>query len=200
MADFEFEYDVADESEVIKYWQDILAKPIDNNPATDDDGSKHDVSTDPVYLASGAKGQVNRKLKDISAGKSIIIPVNPVLVAEPHVPSGSVNDCKKYAKEDEDTASEATVTIDDGVICTLKDLQQCRVHTQPFDVDVPKNGIADTPAGRWKAVADGYYIKLKPLPPGPHKINFKGTVDEPYGKEKVDAPWFQDITYNFSVK
>ena len=195
MNDLDFE--VADENDVIKYWQNILGTPINKNPATDPDGSRHDVSTTPVYFASHARGQVSRKLNDISAGKSIIVPINPVSIAQPHVPSGSVDDCKKHAREDEDSASEASITIDDGVTFTLKELQRCRVHTQPFEVDVPENAIADTPPGRWKAVADGYYVKIKPLPPGPHKINFKGKVDRPY---KEDAPWFQDITYHFTVK
>jgi hypothetical protein len=193
MADFE--YEAADESDVIEYWQYILGKPIAKNPTTDPDGSKHDVTTNPVFLASNAtRGPANRTLRDISADKSMVAAVNPCVVAQPHVPSGSLNDCKKFAEEDEDSAKTATLTID-GTTIDLKELGY-RVKTRPFDVDVPENAIHNTPPGRWKAVADGYYIKLKQLTPGRHRINFKGEVDTPYNEK---PPWDQDITYQFTV-
>jgi hypothetical protein len=44
------------------------------------------------------------------------------------------------------------------------------------------------------AVADGYYILLAPLPPGPHTIKFGGTAII------VGTPFSQDITYNLFVK
>lgn len=193
MADFKHE--AADENDVIKYWQDILGKPVDKNPTTDTDGRNHDVTTNPVYLASNAKsGAANRTLRGISAGKTFIAAACPCVVAQPHVAGGSVDDCKKRAEEDQDSTREATLTID-GTTINLKELGY-RVKTRPFDIHVPKNAIHDTPPGRWKAVADGYYAKITKLSQGPHTIKFKGEVEYPYNEE---PPWNQDITYRFTV-
>jgi hypothetical protein len=195
MADF----DVADEKDVITYWQGILGTPSNSNPSTDPDGSKHNVETNPVYLASTARGKSNRKLKAISSDKSIFIPVNPVVISEPEVPNHSVQECNKYAKEDEDTASVANLTID-GAKYTLKDLQHCRVHTQAFDVNIPPNGVQNLPHGKCKAVADGYYVIIKPLPVGSHTIRFEGKVENPAIESEREPHWDQDITYDFEVK
>jgi len=193
MADFDFAE--PPEENIITYWKGIFETPVDKNPATDPDGNRHNVDTDPVYLASNVRGPANRNLKDISRGKTIFVPINPVAIPQPEAdPNHTVGDCIKYAKADQDSASIATLTID-GEQYDLID-KRCR-QTRPFDVNIPPNAIANLPPGRCQAVADGRYVIIKPLPAGPHTINFKAKVDQPH---KEDPPWEQDVTYHFTVR
>jgi hypothetical protein len=62
-----------------------------------------------------------------------------------------------------------------------------------FSIALPDNNLLGLPAGIWApAVADGYYLLLSPLPPGPHTINFGGTGN-------FGGPFSEDITYNLTV-
>ena len=191
------DFDVPDEDYIITYWKDILETPMDRNKGADPDGSRVDVDTNPVYLAATVRGTARRhNVRDISPNKSIFIPINPVAVPEPEAtPNHTVQDCKQNAKDDEDSAEEVTLTID-GAQYSMNDLRRCR-QTGPFDVVIPPNAIAGLPPGPCKAVADGYYVLLKPLPPGQHEINYKAKVRRPHNE---NAPWGQDVTYRFKVK
>ena len=185
--------------QVEKYWQDVLRTPKDRNPTTATDGSRQDVSTDPVCLAHSCTGvPVTRDIGTISRGKSLFIAVNPVVVTEVEAKDDpSEPKLRKLAKEDEDSASEATLIIDNEEY-KLKDLQQYRFHHGMFEVQIPPDAVAGLePPGVCKAVADGYYVMVKPLSDGQHTIRLKAQVDTPFTEE---SPWIQDVTYKFEVE
>lgn len=180
-----------------KYWTKILETPNDQNPATDPDGSRHDVKTNPVYLASSMIGTVTRNLPDISSDKSIFVPVNPVEVCERELDPGETeNDLKKYAEMDENSASNVALIID-GKNYNLKDVQHRIDQVGPFEVVIPEKPLHGLePAGKCKVVADGFYVIINPLAPGPHTVRFQARVDSPY---KEGESWEQDVTYKFNV-
>jgi hypothetical protein len=180
------------------YWKKIFETPNEQNLATDPDGSRHDVTTNPVYLASSTIGPVTRKLPDISGDKSFFAAVNPVGICDRELdPGESENDLKKYAKDDEDTATSVSLTIDDKKY-DLKDIKHRTGHVGPFDIMIPDKSLSGLePPGQSKAVADGYYVIINPLSPGPHTIRFQAGVDKPH---KESQPWEQDVTYTFKVK
>ena len=91
-------------------------------------------------------------------------------------------------------------SIDGKSIPNLKD--NFRVQSTVFGFTFPDTNIftyietGDYPADpHFPAVDDGYYVMLKPLPVGPHKIQIKGTLCKglPY-EFKID------ITYNIIVE
>ncbi len=182
---------------VVKYWKKILETPNDQNPATDPDGSRHDVTTNPVYLACSMIGTVTRNLPDISGDKSIFVPVNPVEICERELDADeNENDLKEHAKKDEDSATNVSLIIDEKKY-DLKDKGHRIGHVGPFDVMIPEKPLDWLdPPGKCKAVADGYYVIINPLAPGPHTIRFVAEVREPY---KDPVPWQQDVTYKFNV-
>ena len=59
-----------------------------------------------------------------------------------------------------------------------------------FTIDFPEGNIFGVQAGPSMAASDGFWIMLKPLPPGEHTINFGGS----FGPE-----FTIDITYHISV-
>jgi hypothetical protein len=63
----------------------------------------------------------------------------------------------------------------DGV--SILNLQGYRIQSPPFNFTLSYNNILGMPANTTtEAVADGYWVFLKPLSPGVHKIIFKGEV------------------------
>lgn len=190
------------EENVVKYWKLNYETPKDKNPTTDPDGSRHDVTTNPVCLHCDtiAKKPITRNL-EISADKSIFIPVNDVGVSEPELyPGEDVKDLKKHAKKDEDSATHARLTIDNNKVLDLKDLKQKPNRLAnpigPFEVVIPDNPLDGLKPGKYLAVADGYYVIIKPLAIGQHTIRIEAGVSTPHkGKE----PWIEDITYKINV-
>lgn len=171
------EFHPANKQDVIKYWKGMLGNP-----------REHD-SPDTVYLKCNVKGGTEtRNMGTISRGKSIFIPVNPVSITELEAPKEPIDQLKVHAEDDENSASKASFKIDDDEFDILKNEEyrkEYRVRTNEFD----------TPS--CKAVANGYYAMIKPLPVGKHKISFKGRVEKGFSE---NGPWEQDVTYEFEVK
>ena len=192
------------EEHVQEYWKNIFETPKDKNPAIDPDGSRHNVNTNPVCLACDMTGEgkpVIRTLANISADKSIFIPVNDAGVSDRELdPGENVNDLKGHAKKDEDSATDVKLTID-GKVYDLKDLKdkQYRIGNPigPFEVVIPDNPLDGLePPGKAMAVADGYYLIIKPLAPGEHTIRIVAGVSKPH---KENEPWKEDVTYKINV-
>jgi hypothetical protein len=60
----------------------------------------------------------------------------------------------------------------------LRNLENYRVESQLFDLTLPENNVFPAPPGKTKAVSDGFWVFLKPLPVGNHEIDFSGsTID-----------------------
>ena len=164
-------YHPANEQHVIKYWKGMLSNP-----------SEHD-SPDIVFLKCNVKGGSDTRNLAIPTGKKIFVPVNPVAVTENEKPGKNKQERKKFAKDDEDTASKAILTID-GDTYDIKE-RRFRQETDDFDV------------GSYKAVADGFYVIIDPLPAGQHRVRFQGKVDD---AQVGSSPWEQDVTYNIEVR
>ena len=67
-----------------------------------------------------------------------------------------------------------TGTIDaivDGV--KIKDLEKYRTQSGFFNVSIPQDNIYRARAGNFRAMADGFFVFLEPLPPGQHKADLK---------------------------
>jgi hypothetical protein len=166
-------YHPVNEQHVIKYWKGMFGNP-----------SEHD-TPDMVFLKCNVDGgSATRSLGPISITKKIFVPVNPVAVTGDEKPKNNKEERKKFAKDDEDSASKALLTIDGGDTHDIKE-DRFRQVTDEFD------------AGSTTAVADGYYVIIDPLPVGQHTVRFQGRVED----AKVGrSPWEQDVTYNIEVR
>jgi len=190
------------EEHVQKYWTKLYQTPKDKNPALDPDGSNHDVDTDPVYCACDmtGKGEPVTRTLNISADKSIFIPVNDVGVSDREHPGEDANGLKKQAREDEDNATKVKLTIDHDDF-DLQDFKNKKFRIRnpigPFEVVIPTDPIDGLePPGPAMMVADGYYVIIKPLPPGDHTIRIEAGVSK---QHKKSGPWYEDVTYKIHV-
>jgi hypothetical protein len=77
------------------------------------------------------------------------------------------------------------VIIDD---IFLTDLSKYRIQSY-FNLDIIDNNIWGIKSGPTMAASDGYWIFLKPLPMGEHKIKFQG----------IEPNFRTDVTYNITI-
>ena len=67
-----------------------------------------------------------------------------------------------------------------------------RAKSHFFEVQLPENNVFGEPAGSYRALADGFWVKLPPLSEGEHTIHW--VVSAP------NSDFSQDITYHLTVE
>jgi len=75
-------------------------------------------------------------------------------------------------------------------------------YSKGFNITIPSDThVANQVTGTWRAGSQGWWVFLKPLPPGEHKIFYNIRVT-PTGALTSPGtnPHFADITYDFQVE
>lgn len=179
-------------SELASEWTNwFVTEPIATNPAFDPDGRFCDRNQrgDVWFLASTFEGVVNRTC-EVPAGKALFLSLGGAFVSfAPEFPAAG-DPCLQMAATVEKVRCDVNndvpvspsisfqVTLDGAPV---EDLFAFRAQSQPggFTLRVPESSfITDIglPAGnRAPAVADGYFLFLKPLRPGIHTLTLRMT-------------------------
>lgn len=177
-------------NELVDLWTNwFITEPIATNPAFDPDGRFCDRNQDGRvwFLASTFGGVVDRTC-EVPAGKAIFVSVGGAGVSfAPEFPSAG-DPCLQMATDLEkvrcdinnDIPVAPNVTLEatlDGI--PVEDLFAFRAQSKPggFTLRVPDPSFLTDlglPAGdRFPAMADGYFLFLKPLRPGVHTLNLR---------------------------
>jgi hypothetical protein len=163
----------------IKWWRWLLSIPKDKNPAIDISGTNlSDSQSDPnVWFLAGTLGGTAMRSCKIPFGKAIVMPVINYRYSFSDTPGintekGLTLKCKKEI----DDIKNLSFQIDDMFV---NDLSSYRISTPLFDVhlgenNIEKNILCDNPFDT-KMVSDGYWIFLKPLTVGLHKLVSSGS-------------------------
>ena len=179
-------------SELASEWSNWFVKePLATNPALDPDGRFCDLNQKGKvwFLASTFEGVVDRTC-EIPADRAIFVSVGGSFVSfAPEFPSAgdpclqlgtSVARVRCDVNNDVPVAPGTTLAASiDGV--AVNDLFAYRAQSQPggFTLKAPNPSFLTDlglPAGnRSPAVADGYFLLLKPLKPGVHTLNILKT-------------------------
>ena len=106
-----------------------------------------------------------------------------------------------YAKDDLDTTSVIKASIDKNY---LRNLKNYRVISRSFHLVIPVNVHGKLSLAHTKAVSDGYWLFLKPLPPGQHVIIISGEKslydDVQYeGYRGEDGRFKTDVIYHATI-
>lgn len=169
----------------------LVAEPLATNPALDPDGRFCDRNQEGKvwFLASTFEGVVNRTC-EVPSGKAIFLSLGGVFVSfSPEFPAAG-DPCLQGATEVEkvrcDVNNDVPVApsisfevVLDGV--PVEDLFAFRAQSQPggFTLRAPDpsflTDLGFAAGDRAPAVADGYFLFLKPLKPGVHTLNFRLT-------------------------
>jgi hypothetical protein len=178
-----------------KWWQWALSVPTENNPLYDETGedcTQAQNQTSPVWFLAGTfGGSVERKCT-IPAGKAILFPV----VNNVNVRAASETDEELLAgaKNPVDSATTLEASIDGT---PLQDLWSYRIQSPFFDVTIPNDNVFGASGGTYRAVADGYWVFLEPLPPGQHEIRFHGVMGNPTAASIVNLE--TAVTYHLTI-
>jgi len=167
-----------------KWWQWAISIPKNTNPLEDNTGEHcTEGQSGPVWFLAGTTGKTHSSERKciIPSGKAILFPILISQFSFSEVPFIKTDEeLIQYTAKDIDqcTLLEADV---DGV--KLTNLYDYRIQFGPFELSLPSNNIWNIRPGLTKAVSDGFWVFLKPLKDGYHRINFHGV--EPHFETKV---------------
>lgn len=171
-------YGISYEDWTIKFWQWLLSIPVPRNPAVDQTGEfcQEKQGNDPVFfLVFSGSGGASRTC-DVPAGKAILIPINVVECSLVEIPGATEEELHTCATEDESSNPGLFLSVDGK---ELKELDKYRIHSRIFNFTLPEDPWIGKDPGPSRAVSDGYWVILEPLPPGKHEINFKASLTDP---------------------
>jgi len=187
---------------IASWWRWCFAADVAMSPAADTTGQmcrKNQNDPNVWFLAGTFGGNAKRKCV-MPRGKSILFPiVNDLISYAEYGNLVNERDLRRYAKDDIDTATVYSCTIDNT---DLHGLEKYRIHSGLFDLTIPLSGTMMRT--RTEAISDGYWIFLKPLTIGEHLIFFKGEKslydDNQYFGYKGEHGKFKvGVEYNISV-
>jgi hypothetical protein len=182
----------------IKDWcRWLVSQPKAINPANDKTGLDTENAnlkyrTKVYYLAGATSGKFERRCK-VPHGNAIFFPVVVDEESTAELPS-LLNGGKKLSGpsttklvnkciEDQDNIISLEATIDKDtsheVALLTGTLVKNRLRTDIFDLKFPRDNLWDAVADDSEAVADGYWLFIKPPKlRGPHTIHFHAVEDD----------------------
>lgn len=202
-----------------KWWQWYVSVPKLNNPNFEEAEDVKYVPKPCSYLQDPAspvffvpyvireKGAFATMTCDVPRNKAIMVGIDNGIMdfGDPTVQPKTVDMLTKIVTQSNIFPNKFDITLD-GKPLALTNEQKYRVQSEPVNTTLPQNNIWDERPGTYLSVADGWYLMLKPLPPGDHILHYttgyrdhKSDPTIPSGQGNKD-PYIQDVTYHLVVK
>lgn len=160
------------------WWKWALEEPTSTNPLLDETGARCAIGQQgQVWFLAGliSSGKVTRRCT-VPAGTALLFPVaNSFACNDPGAQVGE-EELRDIASQIR-SAHKLHARID-GV--AVRDID-CHYfeESEVFNVTLPADNIFGAPSGLYDPCVDaGYYLMVKPLPPGEHKIEFGAKLDD----------------------
>ena len=160
-------------------WQ--LSMPKNGHPAIDNTGidCARNQYNKYAWFLTGTFGNPEMVVRTcrIPREKAILFPIiykEDSFAEDPDLNSES--ELMNRAKEFADRVLFLLVTIDEEGISNLREY---RVRSELFHLGFPENNVYDLKPCITRSVCDGYWVFLKPLPEGEHRIHFTGIASMP---------------------
>lgn len=175
----------------VRWWQWAHSSPTNLNPVLDSTGANAAVNqTGPVWFIAGTFGekQTAKRSCSIPSGKAILFPViNYEMNELENLSIKAGPDLIKHVKEDIDDIVTKEAKVDNELIPIY------RVQSDPeiFNLYINDNNSMGIVGGTTEAAADGYWVFLKPLALGHHRIFFRGSCAA--GKRRTAAEYILTI-------
>lgn len=178
------------------WWQWAVSMPATESPVRDRVGVKcHVNQVGPVWFLAGGYGssRINRKCS-IPSDKYIFFPViNMIYYDRGAKRRSTCKAVKKGASFNNQYLRSFKVSIDDEVF--LNPVIYRIGSKKCFDLIARKPDIRESESV-YPAATDGYWLMLKPLQVGRHRISFSAKYNRPGGSFGRMA---QDINYDITV-
>jgi hypothetical protein len=174
----------------IEFWQWLTSIPLERNPMVQEDRlfCNENQGDLPVFFLTSIGGGHSERTCNVPSDKGILVPINVVECSFAEFDVKTEEELHNCAEEDESSNPVLFLSVD-GI--EFKDLEKYRVHSKAFDVNFPNNAIFGATPGPSRAVSDGYWVILEPLPIGKHDIHYKGSLSD---------PTTGILTYSFDLK
>ena len=158
---------------VVKWCKWFFSIPKDIHPSIDTVGIHSSINqTDPdLWFLAGSFGNIEPIIRrcTIPSGRSIVF---PILEKEDSFSEDT------DLKTESDLIKRCTRAMDLVVHMEAaldgQRIESQRVLSQVFDLVFPTNNVYDVQPGKTRSVCDGYWIFLKPLSSGKHRVRFMG--------------------------
>lgn len=165
----------------VRWWRWTLSFPDGLEPYLDRDGSRCAMGQDgdgPVWFLAGTNGRFDAKRRcQIPTGKHLLVPVINMYVYRPRLGPYAM-DCaevKRRAAVNNDYLVSAVALLDGKPLP-----RPARLISRCFDPQAERDDSGpDDRRGVWRAAADGYWLLLPPLTPGPHRLSIGANYGNP---------------------
>jgi hypothetical protein len=178
----------------VEWWKWFISIPTEDNPINDPSGERCALGQqDSVWFLVGSGGGRAERECTIPAGKAILMPALNVECSYAEDESlKTEDDLRACATSDQDLVTETAATLDGSV------LQVHRVQSEVFDLTFPPDNIFAAPEGPTKAVSEGFWVFVKPLPPGQYELHAEGLLVDPTVTGPINL--VEDTTYHLTVE
>jgi hypothetical protein len=156
-----------------RWWQWALSIPVESNPVNDMTGANCAINQNgPVWFLAGTLGGVVDRTCIIPSDKAILMPI---------LNHGELADSRDVKSEEEllsYTTKEMNIISDLEVMVDsvkLSALNRYRVRSPIFDIILPEKSLFEGTPGPARGASDGYWLFLRPLSKGKHKIHTFGS-------------------------
>ncbi len=176
-------------------WAANIARP--NSPVDDPTGANCAVSQKgPVWFLAGNTGGTTTRSCTVPADKAILFPIINAECSEVEGDGTTDAELRTCAKLLIDHVTETSASVD-GTAIDLGPVSEGRFRFQSplFTITFAPNNGFDVMPGTGKAVADGFWVLVKPLSAGQHTIDFHGTAPFP----EFDFTFEVDVHYDLTV-
>jgi hypothetical protein len=184
---------------VSNWWQWHISIPAELHPRENYKPERCSLMQEgPVwFLADGPNRSPVERDCAVPLGKAILVQI-------------SGGECD-YGEPELDTDIKVKDCVDSGNIGAIVQawidgkeivgIQNMRSGYNWFNITVPENNIYEEKPGVYKALSDGWFLFIKPLPSGIHDIRIKGDVTR-IGPDGVptDEDHHIDVTYHLQIK
>jgi hypothetical protein len=190
-------YGTSYEDWTAKWWQWLISIPTPENPAKDKTGEHCGVDQNgSVWFLAGTAGGKNERTCTIPGGVAILIPpLNSECSTAEFPDLTTEQELYECAKSFQDQTQQLDFVLDGT---KLQGLENSRIVSPLFNVTFPQDNIFGAPPGPTKAVADGNWVFLKPLPPGEHELTSKGSSLDI--TTTATNTFVSDVTYHLIVQ
>ncbi|HEU4443885.1 MAG TPA: hypothetical protein VFR94_04340 [Nitrososphaeraceae archaeon] len=177
----------------IRWWRWLLSIPKHASPALDPTGELFNLETQDkdceVIFLPGNLGGSSVRTYVLPSGKALLIPIINFTTSYKEEPFlKTEHDLVCRAKKDIDDIVEKFAEIDGEPIYNL---EEYRVSAPPFGTTIIPDNLFNIGHGETTSISDGYWIFLRPLTAGSHKIHTIGSCSS--GKTCVDSTLYLKV-------
>jgi hypothetical protein len=166
---------------VARWWNWTQGIAADVHPRDDPNRSCNVDQNGPVwFLPDPLNIESGSRICEVPVGKAIFVPVITGTISTLEKPGYTDAQLIKEALECDNYSNNRRAEVDGVSVNGLNDPVSYRTNSSHiFTVKIVNDNIYNIKGGTGNAFADGWFLFLKLLAPGEHKIHLAGKIDSP---------------------